>query len=110
MEAKLPIWLDPGIEPPESLRTTGWQEKMKPAPQYFNWFFNRTYLALKELQENSGTAELQIELNALKTKVNTHLEDTVKHNQFIHEDKLHQIGFGYNPTLGCMTFSIREVI
>ena len=43
-------------------------------------------------------------------KLTAHLEEKMKHNQFIHEGKLHQIGFGYNPTLGCMTFSIREVI
>lgn len=39
-----------------------------------------------------------------------HVNDLAKHNQFIHEGVLHQIGFGYNPTLGCFTYSIREVI
>ncbi|TKI65550.1 hypothetical protein FC756_15990 [Lysinibacillus mangiferihumi] len=110
MLSELPIWLNQGVEPPESLKTTGWQPGMKPSAQHMNWLFNRSYLVMKELQENSGTAELQNELNALKTKVNTHLEDKAQHNQFIHEGKLHQIGFGYNPTLGCMTYSIREVI
>lgn len=54
--------------------------------------------------------EVKQESSTVKQELGTHLGDMAKHNQFIHEGKLHQIGFGYNPTLGCFTFSIREVI
>lgn len=59
------------------------------------------------------TAVSSIDLSKIEqvdSRLTAHLEDKAQHNQFIHEGKLHQIGFGYNPTLGCFTFSIREVI
>ena len=96
MQAKLPVWLDTGVEPPESLKTTGWQEKMKPAPQYFNWFFNRTYLALKELQENGNVSELEQLINALQQVVDNHLVDPMPH-QFKNEkdgNSTYKWGFG----------------
>lgn len=49
-------------------------------------------------------------INEVNQQLDTHSGDMAKHNQFIYEGKLHQIGLGYNPTLGCMTYSIREVI
>lgn len=110
MAEQLPVWLNPGVEPPESLKNTGWQPGVKPAAQHMNWLFNRTYNVLKVLQENGNLAQFEQDLSELETKVTQHLDDKTKHNQFIHEGKLHQIGFGYNPTLGCMTYSIREVI
>lgn len=92
MKAKLPVWLDTGVEPPESLKTTGWQEKMKPAPQYFNWFFNRTYLALKELQENGNTSELEQLINALQLVVDNHLGDPMPH-RFVDNGITYRWGF-----------------
>lgn len=69
--------------------------------------------ALKALSDALGGIDLTTLSNAITAvdnKVTEHLEDKAQHNQFIHEGKLHQIGFGYNPTLSCFTFSIREVI
>lgn len=54
MENELPVWLNRGVEPPESLKTTGWQPGMKPSAQHMNWLFYHSYMALKELQENGG--------------------------------------------------------
>ena len=50
-----PDWEVQGVEPPEELRKTkGWLAGYKPPASYFNWFFNKCYLCLKELQENLG--------------------------------------------------------
>lgn len=50
---QLPHWGAPGIEPPLSLRQNGWKAGVKPPDDYFNYLQNRTYEALKELQENA---------------------------------------------------------
>lgn len=60
--------------------------------------------------EVENTKTIVEAVNKVNQTLTAHLEEKDQHNQFIHEGKLHQIGFGYNPTLGCMTFSIREVI
>ena len=53
-EKQLPEWNDIGTEPPQSKKDTGWEEREKPPAQWFNWLQNRTYEALKELQEKSA--------------------------------------------------------
>lgn len=57
MLEQLPLWLNPGVEPPESLKINGWQPGMKPSAQNMNWLFNRTYEVLKELQEKLQNSE-----------------------------------------------------
>lgn len=54
-EKKLPEWNNSGTEPPQSLKDSGWGVEQKPPADYFNWFFNRVYLALKELQETGAS-------------------------------------------------------
>lgn len=76
---ELPVWLNQGVEPPESLKTTGWQPGMKPAAQHMNWLFNRSYLVLKELQENGSIKDLQEQVEQLETKVNVHLNEFTSH-------------------------------
>ena len=49
-EKELPKWENQGVEPPESKKATGWEAGEKPPADYFNWQWNRTYEALKELQ------------------------------------------------------------
>lgn len=111
MVNELPIWLNQGVEPPESLKTIGWQPGMKPSAQHMNWLFNRSYLVMKELLENSGTTELQNELNALKAKVDTHLGNMVQHNQFVNgANKKIQVVLGWNDTLNCPTMEYVEVV
>lgn len=68
--------------------------------------------SLVDLDVESGTpiADIVQAVNAVNQITTEHLADMAKHNQFMHEGVLHQIGFGYNPTLGCFTYSIREVV
>ncbi|MFB5283662.1 hypothetical protein [Peribacillus sp. Hz7] len=60
---QLPIWYKQGIEPPNSKKTVGWLPNEKPTAEYLNWLQNRTYEALKELQENA-THKNQMEIIA----------------------------------------------
>ncbi|QAS52797.1 pyocin knob domain-containing protein [Halobacillus litoralis] len=53
----LPDWGAAGVQPPESLRTNGWQEAQKPAAEYFNWFFSTSYFALKDLSEQAASQQ-----------------------------------------------------
>lgn len=50
-DKKLPEWNAAGTKPPQSMIEEGWKARQKPPADYFNWFFNSTYFALKELQE-----------------------------------------------------------
>lgn len=47
----LPEWQKAGTKPPSAMITGGWAANQKPPADYFNWFFNTTYMALKELQD-----------------------------------------------------------
>lgn len=51
---KAPDWLAEGIEPPASLKESGFQAGYKPPADFFNWFWNRVSACLKELQEKLG--------------------------------------------------------
>lgn len=53
--SELPIWLAEGVKPPENMLKVGWKASQKPPADYFNWFFNRTHVALSELQEKTAT-------------------------------------------------------
>lgn len=67
---ELPEWLAVGVKPPESSRTEGWKASQKPPADWFNWYFNTTYQALKEIQE---TAALHADLNThVNNKANPH--------------------------------------
>lgn len=50
-DKKVPEWHAAGTEPPSSLKTSGFQAGYKPPASYFNWFWNRVSLCLKEIQE-----------------------------------------------------------
>ncbi|MEK5148756.1 hypothetical protein MKX53_17385 [Psychrobacillus sp. FSL K6-4615] len=79
MVQQLPTWQDPGVEPPELLKTNGWQPGMKPSAQHMNWLFNRIYKCLEEIQAGGGTEELEQELAALQQALATHSADNIKH-------------------------------
>lgn len=53
----LPVWLNPGTEPPMSKKTEGWNPIEKPPADWWNWFMTRTYKALEELQTDAITKE-----------------------------------------------------
>ena len=48
---KAPEWDNVGAEPDAKLKKDGFLAGYKPPAAYFNWFFNRTYECVKELQE-----------------------------------------------------------
>lgn len=50
---KLPDWIEPGMEPTVSKKTSGWAANERPPAEYMNWFQNRTYEVMKELQEDA---------------------------------------------------------
>ncbi|HAC3176751.1 TPA_asm: hypothetical protein GZK45_11285 [Listeria innocua] len=49
--ANLARWEATGTTPPDSTIQNGWLAGNKPPADWFNWYFNRTYTALKEIQE-----------------------------------------------------------
>lgn len=79
MAEQLPTWQAPGVEPPSSLVTNGWQPGMKPSAQHMNWLFNRIYKCLEEIQAGGGTEELEQELATLQQALATHLADDMSH-------------------------------
>ncbi|KAA0766391.1 hypothetical protein [Bacillus sp. SH5-2] len=64
---QLPEWKSKGVEPPTDLKDTGWKAAQRPPAAYFDWFFNRTYEALKELQEGAAQKVTLGDLLTLKT-------------------------------------------
>lgn len=52
-EKPVPEWAAAGVEPPASLKESGFTPGYKPPADYFNWFLNSTSQVLKELQEKS---------------------------------------------------------
>lgn len=63
----LPVWNDPGVEPPQTLKDDGWRIAQRPPASYFDWLQHTTYQALKELQENAAHISDVGELAALTT-------------------------------------------
>ncbi|QXJ39600.1 hypothetical protein BV455_02966 [Parageobacillus caldoxylosilyticus] len=53
----LPEWNATGVEPPQSKKDNGWGATEKPPADWFNWFFNKTYNALKSLFTNAQHKE-----------------------------------------------------
>lgn len=54
-----PVWNAAGAEPTTELKNSGFTAGYKPPAAYFNWFFNKTSLAIQELQ---GLAKDEIRL------------------------------------------------
>ena len=49
-EKIVPTWHASGVEPPESLKISGFEPGYKPPAAYFNWFWHGTSECLKEMQ------------------------------------------------------------
>lgn len=47
--SKPPEWHNPGSEPPENKKVTGWEVDERPPAGWFNWLFHRIYRSLLEL-------------------------------------------------------------
>lgn len=79
MAEQLPTWLEPGVEPPEVLKTNGWQPGMKPSAQHMNWLLNRIYKCIEEIQAGGGTEELKQELADLQQEFATLQQELTTH-------------------------------
>lgn len=55
--APLPEWKNSGQEPPSTVKDQGWGALNRPPAEWLNWFFNRTYKSLEELQENGVSVD-----------------------------------------------------
>ncbi|MEI5869249.1 hypothetical protein WBS46_16875 [Bacillus albus] len=91
----LPEWKSKGTEPPQVLKDTGWKVSQKPPATYFDWFFNRTYEALKELQETAtagntlgNTAELTTTEKTSIVKAINEINEILKVNSSPHRDAI----------------------
>jgi len=62
-----PVWNAQGINPPQSLKDTGWALNQKPPADYFNWFFYNTSKAIIELQLEAINSEQAGVVNGLAT-------------------------------------------
>ena len=56
-EKMIPAWNAPGVEPPESLKESGFKPGDKPPAEYFNWFMHSVSEAMQEMHEKVLTAE-----------------------------------------------------
>ena len=83
MPEQLPTWLNVGVEPPESLKTNGWQPGMKPSAQHMNWLFNRAYAVLKELQDGGNISEIEQKLTTLERDFATHKAENISSTSII---------------------------
>lgn len=92
MAEQLPVWHNAGVEPPDSLKNTGWQPGVKPSAQHMNWLLNRTYNVLKALQENGDLAQIEQDLSELETKVTQHLDEIMPH-KYVDGGKTYRWGF-----------------
>jgi hypothetical protein len=52
--ASLPEWNKTATPPPQTKKDNGWEAEEHPPASWFNWFFNTTYLALQELQQEAA--------------------------------------------------------
>lgn len=53
-EKELPQWKEKGVKPPQSKLDEGWKVQDKPPAAWLNWQMNKTYEALKEVQEKAA--------------------------------------------------------
>lgn len=50
----LPVWLATGSKPSDDFINNGFKPNDGPPPEWFNYQWNRTYLAIQELQQKAG--------------------------------------------------------
>ncbi len=102
MPEQLPEWNSVGVEPPQSLKDSGWQPGMKPSAQHMNWLLNRAYKCIEKLQQAGGNiddltqvvadleqtvdtkfTEVDGDITAVDMKVDKHIKDDSGHVRFI---------------------------
>lgn len=97
---ELPIWNNPGLTPPQEFKQNGWQPGYKPPAQYFNWYMNRSYLALQELQqevtvEKQKSVQFENDIDALQD----HTVAKMPHDSALSQESTRMDGNGYFRTV-----------
>lgn len=84
MPEQLPEWNATGVEPPQSLKDSGWQPGMKPSAQHMNWLLNRAFKCIEELQQAGvNVDDLTQAVASLEQTVGTHVNDNLSHLKWI---------------------------
>ncbi|PGT76790.1 hypothetical protein [Priestia megaterium] len=65
---KLPEWLNPGQEPPNTIKSSGWTPQDLPPAEWMNYHQHRTFKALDELQKNAIHQEIIGDISELPTE------------------------------------------
>ena len=66
---KPPEWQNEGIEPSTELKKQGFIAGYKPPASYFNWFWNKTGVCIKELQDKlKGITKADVGLDKVENK------------------------------------------
>lgn len=55
-----PNWSATGTEPPDTLKTNGFEAGYKPPANYFNWFWNTVSKCISELQNNAAGKTVKV--------------------------------------------------
>ncbi|GLF91042.1 hypothetical protein Saga11_23010 [Bacillus safensis] len=88
---ELPQWDNAGQKPPQSKISEGFKPMDHPPADWFNWYMNRTYEALNELQsEAATTTEVTAGLKVLSNDITAH--SNAKNNP--HAVTKSQVGLG----------------
>lgn len=73
---EVPQWENAGQKPPQSKINEGFKPSDHPPADWFNWYMNGTYEALKELQNGAATTnEVTAALKVLSNDLATHASD-----------------------------------
>ena len=95
-------WYNPGVEPSDELKNFGWKAGMKPPADHFNWQWNRTYEAIKELQEKAGTVKT---INSMSPDENGNIDVIVDtRNAVLYEEFIQHV---QNRTSGLEVHGLR---
>lgn len=66
---KPPEWQNEGIEPSTEIKKQGFIAGYKPPASYFNWFWNKTGVCIKELQDKlKGITKADVGLDKVENK------------------------------------------
>lgn len=66
--ADIPAWNNTGVEPSDDIKQNGFTRGYRPPAEYFNWFFNRTSVALSEI---TSPTKLEVGFECEATGENT---------------------------------------
>jgi hypothetical protein len=96
----LPVWNSPGIEPTASKVANGWKVDERPPADYMNYLHNKTYKALKELQEKavhaSDLEDLRLGADGVARESAGSLVREIHKQQLVSERKSQVLQHGLN--------------